>query len=136
MLVIMRKVQELPSLGSDRARRAILEALAVGRERFGFRAVQFGVHGGELRLLCEADDRRALARGMQGLSIRMAKALNRAWRRDGRVFGDRYEARSLRTVDEVRDGIAYVLEGALFAGSDATVAPPRGWLVTQLREIM
>jgi hypothetical protein len=42
----------------------------------------------------EASNRRALARAIQGLSIRVAKGLNRMMGRTGRVFDDRYHARS------------------------------------------
>ena len=47
---------------------------------------------------------------MQGLSIRMSKALNRAQgRRKGRVFTDRYHAQQLRSARQVRIAMAYVL---------------------------
>ncbi len=45
---------------------------------------------------------------MQGFSIRIAKGLNAMMRRRGRVLGDRYHARPLRTPTEVRRAIAYV----------------------------
>jgi putative transposase len=47
-----------------------------------------------LHLLAEASERRALSRGLQGLSIRLAKAVNRHLRRSGRVFAERYHART------------------------------------------
>ena len=46
--------------------------------------------------------RARLVRGLQGLAIRLAKALNRALGRGGTVWGDRYHARVLRTPREVR----------------------------------
>jgi hypothetical protein len=49
---------------------------------------------------------------MQGLSVRLARALNKLWRRKGKVFADRYHARCLRTPREVRSAIAYVLHNA------------------------
>ena len=51
---------------------------------------------------------RALARGMQGLSIRMARRLNRLWRRSGKVFADRFHVEVLRTPRQVRDARALV----------------------------
>jgi hypothetical protein len=63
-------------------------------------------------MLVEADGRESLSRGMQGLAIRMARALNRAWTRTGKVFADRYHAHVLRTPREVRNALAYVLGNA------------------------
>ncbi len=56
----------------------------------------------QVELLVEADDRRALARGMQGLQVAAARALNAAAGRHGRCFPDRYRARILRTPAEIR----------------------------------
>ena len=61
-----------------------------------------------LHLVVEADDERALARGMQGLTIRVARGVNRASGRRGKVFADRYHARALKTLAEVRNAVNYV----------------------------
>ena len=71
--------------------------------------VHFSVQRDHLHLLVEADDRRALGRGMQGLAIRVAKAVNHRLGRHGKVFGDRYYARALRTPRETRLALRYVL---------------------------
>ena len=57
----------------------------------------------------EADVREALSRGMQGLTIRIARTINRQAKRSGRVFADRFWSRLLETPREVRHAIAYVL---------------------------
>ena len=80
-----------------------------GRMRFGFRLVHYSVQRDHLHLLVEAVDRRALTRGMQGLEIRMAKALNALRYERGKVFADRYHVRALRTPREVRNALSYVL---------------------------
>jgi hypothetical protein len=49
---------------------------------------------------------------MQGLKVRIAKALNKFWKRRGTVFSDRYHARILRTPREVRRALLYVLQNA------------------------
>ena len=110
--VTLRVVDGLGSLRKGPARRAIFRALAGGCERFGFRLVHFSIQSNHVHLLCEAQDARALSRGLQGLSIRIAKALNRKLDRRGRVFSDRYHARPLRTPREVRVALAYVLGNA------------------------
>jgi hypothetical protein len=56
-----------------------------------------------------ANDKRALSRGLQGLAIRVAKGVNRASDRRGRVLADRYHARELRSPTEVRHAVRYVL---------------------------
>jgi REP element-mobilizing transposase RayT len=48
--------------------------------------VHFSVQRDHLHLIVEASDRRALSRGMQGLSIRVARAANGELGRKGRVF--------------------------------------------------
>jgi hypothetical protein len=70
------------------------------------RCVQVENHA---HLVCEADDARALSRGMQGLAIRVAKSVNRVLARKGKVFGERYHARSLESPSEVRNAVVYVL---------------------------
>ncbi len=66
------------------------------------------MQGNHLHFLVEAENTRALSRGMQGLTIRMAKALNRVMQRRGKVFADRFHAHVLRTPTEVRNALAYV----------------------------
>jgi hypothetical protein len=87
-----------------------------------------------LHFVVEAADARSIARGMQGLLVRVAKALNRHWERRGRVLGDRYHARILRTPREVRTALVYVLQnarkhGARITGIDAFSSGPwfEGW---------
>ena len=60
-------------------------------------------------MVVEADTPTAFERGVRGLAIRVAKAVNRALGRAGRVWGDRYHARLLRTPREVRNALVYVL---------------------------
>ncbi|HET6612160.1 MAG TPA: hypothetical protein VFG83_09235, partial [Kofleriaceae bacterium] len=60
-------------------------------------------------MICEAHDAMALARGMQGLNIRIARALNKLMRRRGKVFEDRYHARILRFPRQVRHALCYVM---------------------------
>ncbi|MBI4704698.1 MAG: hypothetical protein HY744_26645 [Deltaproteobacteria bacterium] len=68
---------------------AIRKALGAGAARFGLRLVHYSVQDYHLHLLCEASDRRALGRGVQGLAVRLARALNRLLGRRGKVCADR-----------------------------------------------
>jgi hypothetical protein len=49
---------------------------------------------------------------MMALAIRLARAVNRALRRSGRVLADRYHLRVLRTPTQVRHALRYVLLNA------------------------
>ena len=65
-----------------------------------------------IHLIVEADSAEKLARGMRGLSVRLARAVNRATGRRGRFFSDRYHTHVLRTPTEVHRALAslaYVL---------------------------
>lgn len=110
--VTLRVRRGLSTLRRDALFPAVRAALAAGRERFGFRLVHFSVQRDHLHLLAEAKDRRALSRGVQGLSIRVAKAVNRRLQRHGSVFSERYHARALKTPRQVRFVIRYVLLNA------------------------
>jgi REP element-mobilizing transposase RayT len=90
----------------------VREALVAGANRFGMRLVEFAVLSNHLHLVCEAYDERALARGMKGLCVRIARALNRLWNRVGSVFSDRYHAHVLKTPRGVRHALNYVLHNA------------------------
>ena len=116
--VTLRIVRGVPSLRVRPTYSALESALRAGRERFGLRLVQFSVQSNHVHMLVEADGRASLSRGMQGLVVRMARALNRTWTRTGTVFADRYHAHVLRTPREVRHALAYVAGfGAVFTAS-------------------
>jgi REP element-mobilizing transposase RayT len=107
----MRSVAGVPSLRGALFR-DVRGALAEGQERFGFRLVHFSVQSNHVHLLAEAADRRALLRGMQGLAIRVARAVNGALSHAGRVFADRYHARALTTPRAAYFALRYVLLNA------------------------
>jgi hypothetical protein len=46
---------------------------------------------------------------MQGFAVRLARRINRAFGRKGRVFAERYHARSLTSPRSVRNSLVYVL---------------------------
>ena len=71
--------------------------------------VQFSVQSDHLHLIVEAAGTPALSRGLRGLSIRVARAVNRALGRSGSLWGDRYHTRALASPREVRHGLVYVL---------------------------
>jgi REP element-mobilizing transposase RayT len=107
--ITLRVVRGLPSLREHSVFSVVRLALARGKQHFGFSLVHFSVQRDHLHLIAEANDRRALSRGMQGLSIRLARAVNARLGRTGRLFADRYHARALTTPRTVRFALRYVL---------------------------
>jgi putative transposase len=74
-----------------------------------FRVVQFSVQHDHLHLIVEARDALALSRGVQGLAIRVARAVNRLVSRRGKVWAGRFFSRALTSPRSVRNALAYVL---------------------------
>jgi REP element-mobilizing transposase RayT len=153
--VTLRARAGLPSLRGDKlALRAVLTSLGAAHKA-AFRVVHFSVQSNHLHLIVEATDSLALSRGMQGLTSRMARAVNRALGGSGTIFADRYHAHELRTPRETRHALLYVLQNWAKHGpggsydphssaiwfdgwsvpppvdaSPPLVARPRTWLVT------
>jgi hypothetical protein len=101
-----------PSVWDLRGKRmfaVIRRAMVAGCDRFGFRLVHHSVQDNHIHLVCEADDAIALGRGLKGLGVRLARRLNALMKSRGAVLADRYHARSLRTPNEVRAVLNYVL---------------------------
>ncbi len=110
--VTLRIRNDAPRLRRAHAWAVLRACFRRGRDRFGFRLVHFSVQTNHAHLICEADDARALSRGMQGLAIRIARRMNRLAKRKGKFFADRYHARALTTPREVRNALVYVLKNA------------------------
>jgi REP element-mobilizing transposase RayT len=110
--VTVKLLPGMARLRRGREYRALRSAFAAGCDRNGFRLVHYAVMNDHLHLIVEADGAVAFVRGVQGLLIRVARALNRVWRRKGKVFGDRYHDHVLATPREVRNAIRYVLNNA------------------------
>ena len=98
----------MPSLRSEPAFSALRRSLTAAC-RADFRVIHFSVQTDHVHLIVEAEAGNQLRSGLQGLTGRAARALNRAWNRSGDVWGDRYHARALGTPREVRNGLLYVL---------------------------
>jgi REP element-mobilizing transposase RayT len=115
--VTLRLCEGLASLRRQNVFAFVREALRKGKEREdergdAFRLLHFSVQTNHLHLIVEASSTVALSRGMQSLSIRLAKGLNRLWQRRGQVFAHRYHAVELRTPTQIRNTLRYVLSNA------------------------
>jgi REP element-mobilizing transposase RayT len=112
--VVMRVV---PAVGSLRRRamyKALRDASITAALREWFRIVHVSLQRSHVHMIVEADDKSALARGMQSFQISAAKNINAALgcdgaRRSGKVFTDRYHAEVIRSPTQARYTISYVL---------------------------
>ncbi|WP_394841412.1 transposase [Pendulispora brunnea] len=106
-----------------------------------FRVLHFSVQHDHIHFIVEADDKASLSGGMRGLSIRLARAINRGLARCGPVWKERYHAHELTRPREVRNALLYVLmnhrkHGASIAWLDArsSAAWFEGWRKDDLFE--
>jgi putative transposase len=106
--VTMRADKRLPILRKQSVFQAIRRAFPETAREW-FRVVHFSVQADHVHMIVEATDKVSLSRGMAGLSIRLARAVNRVAGRRGKVFTERYHARALASPREVRHGLVYVL---------------------------
>jgi REP element-mobilizing transposase RayT len=143
--VTVRMASHVYNLRSRRCFSRLARALGAAAERFGVRVVLFSVLGNHVHLVVEASSNESLSTAMKGFSVRVARGLNRVMNRRGRVMGDRYHARVLRTPTETRRAIRYVRTNAAHHGlvsahardgftspvAEVALPTPTTWLVTE-----
>ncbi len=125
--------------------KVLKNAFIRGNERPAFQVVHFSVQGNHVHFLVEAKDSVSLARGMQGLNVRMARALNRLMERRGKVFADRYHAVILLSPTQAAHALHYVLKNRQhhapgrypvdwrdpFASTNGPLIAPRTWFLRE-----
>ena len=97
------------SLRSPRVRSALERIFAAEKRRKGFRLLHYAIRRDHLHLVCESDSTLALSRGVQRLSSRIARRVNKLWGRKGKLVADRFHGRVLKTPRELRNVLRYVL---------------------------
>ena len=114
--VTLRVVAAVGNLRPRRVYQAIREATLTTARRENFRIIHLSIQRNHVHLIVEADDKSALASGMQGFQISAAKHLNAAIskgrpgpRRRGAVFPDRYHAEIITSPTQARHALAYVM---------------------------
>ena len=110
--VTVRLRSGLPSLRTVALVHALEQSFAAARDREDFRLVHYALQSTHAHLLVEATDADALGRGMKALGARIARALNRTFRRRGPVLAERFHLHVLSSPREVRNALAYVLLNA------------------------
>lgn len=97
----------LDTLRSERPFDAILRAIA-GTNALApddFRIVHFSVAPNRVYLIAEAQNARSLSTGARSIAIRIARYLNDALSRSGRLWADRWRRRDLKTPEAVRSAL-------------------------------
>ena len=113
--VTVRVVKKLGTLRRGRVIKAVMKRLrrvahapAFAKRRETFRVVHFSVMHDHMHLVVESRNARAMSRGMQGLLAWVARDVNRRLGRRGQLFAERFHARDLKTLREVRNALRYV----------------------------
>src|SRR5215468_8419710 len=114
--VTLRVVGAVGNLRRRCVYHAIREATLTTALREDFRIVHLSIQRTHIHLLVEANDKAALARGMQGFQISAARHLNAAIskgkpgpRRRGTVFPDRYHAEIIASPRQARHTLSYIV---------------------------
>ena len=110
--VTLKLKRRLPKPRNKKTYKVLIGVLWAASDRFGMRICEFSIQQNHLHLLIEADDRASLTKGMRGLTIRVAKALNGLWGRKGKFFADRFHDRVLRSTTDVWKVLNYILNNA------------------------
>ena len=126
--VTLRVLPGLPGLRCEHEFAAIVGALSTAKGRHGLCVTEFTVLNDHMHLIVELDlsapdapgadlpparrGKLILSRGLQGLKVRLARALNKVWKRKGSVFADRYHAEAKTNPTMVARAKSYVLNNA------------------------
>ena len=114
--VTLRVLKYIPSLRRDDLFVWVRHSIAATNQsecpRLGgdmFRIVEYSVQSNHIHLVVEAEDKKTMQSGMTSLATRIARALNRALCRSGKVWAGRYHVRALTVPRYVRNTLVYVL---------------------------
>ena len=135
--VTLTMCKRVPSLRTRKKYALVKRAFAQGgvgtsaANPFGFRLIHYAVLGDHIHALCEADSAAALARGIQKISISLARLINTEGVREaggslnpragafrdrkgwiGKIFRDRYHAHYLKSEREMSLALDYLFRNA------------------------
>jgi REP element-mobilizing transposase RayT len=106
--VTLRLHAEAPFLAKAWLMKTIRGAIAQSHKG-NFAIIEFNVLGNHVHLICEAAGSVALARGVAGFEVRLARRVNKKLQRHGKLLAHRYHTRSLTNGRQVRHTLRYVL---------------------------
>ena len=123
--VTWRVRDEVGRLRRTKVLEVVKRAIRAGGHKPDFRVVHYNVLANHLHLIVESDGKLALARGLQGLAVRLARGINKVLGRRGKFFAERYHSRVLKTPREVKAALRYVL---LNARHHSPRPPTKDWI--------
>jgi len=88
--------------------KAILKA-----RKQGLAIVHYTLEYNHVHMLVEANNNEILGKGMQAFGICFSKGINKLKALKGRVFKTRYHLRKLRTQNEIKNALNYILGNAI-----------------------
>ena len=127
----------LPVVGNLRRRetyKAVLDACTLAATRARIRICHISIQRTHLHLIVEAPNKLALARGLQGFQVSVARRVNTLIgespyrRRRGPVFTNRYHAVAITSPTQMRNVLSYVLSNWRKHAEDRT-GTLRGYLI-------
>jgi len=113
--IVIRVVAAVGNMRRRSMYKAVRDASIVAAIRERFRIVHLSIQRTHIHMLAEAENKQALARGLQGFQISVARNINtmlgpdRYRRRRGKVFEDRYHLEVIKTPRQARHAMSYVL---------------------------
>jgi REP element-mobilizing transposase RayT len=107
--VVLRTCEDVPRLRQPAGYAAINGALKHVSSLTNFRIVHVSLQHNHIHLLVEADNGDALEHGMRAFATSVARRINRAFGRRGKVVAFRYYTTKLTGPMQVRNALVYVL---------------------------
>lgn len=112
MHITLRRRPDVPSLRQELVRDLVIALIRQKREG-SFQIVHFSIQRDHVHLVAEGGDAAKVRRGVSRFTIAFAKRLNKLLgRARGKVWGDRYHRRDIRTSAEMRTVLRYVFGNA------------------------
>lgn len=130
--VVMRVVEAVGSLRRREMYKAVRDASITAALRERFRIVHLSIQRTHIHMLAEAANEQALARGLQGFQVSVARNVNsmlrvdRYRRRRGQVFAGRYHVEVITTPRRARHALCYVLTTGASIARTGTACRARG----------
>jgi putative transposase len=122
--VTLRRRAGLPSFRHERVLAMVQRVLFDQRRRTryaaSFQIVEFSIQHDHVHLMVEAageDGHDALRAGVSGFMIAFARRFNMMLGRRGKVWGDRWHGRELRSPSEVRNILGYIFRNVVKHGT-------------------
>ncbi|MGZ3809593.1 MAG: transposase, partial [Bacteriovorax sp.] len=96
----------------------------------GLKVIHYTLEFDHVHLLVECDSKETLGRGMQSFGISFSKGINKIKGLKGSVFKTRYHLRTLKTPNEIKNVINYILGNSIKHKHSLSILTPYNSLVS------